>query len=134
MERIVRRLFNDGKLINSQHLRQAGTARGKLSIREEHDGARHRVVKVARIVSGTGEPLGPPLFDIHLTACTGGLLSLGGFERLSAGALQDECVFGQAWVLEPAADDDLIQAETEITRMARLLSESGLNPKAYPGE
>lgn len=96
MEWIARRLYRDGKLIKSQHLRQAGTARGTLSIREEDDTVRHRVVKVARIVSGTGDSIGPPLFDVQLTACTGGLLSLGGFERLTAGAMGDECVFGQA--------------------------------------
>ncbi len=78
MEWIVRRLYRDGKLIKSQHLRQAATARGKLSILEEGDEVRRRVVKVARVVSSTGAAIGPPLFDVHLTACTGGLLSLGG--------------------------------------------------------
>jgi hypothetical protein len=37
----------------------------------------------------------------------------------------------QAWVLEPAADDDLIRAESEVTRMARVLAPNGLNPKAH---
>jgi hypothetical protein len=35
-------------------------------------------------------------------------------------------------MLEPASDEDLIKAETEITRMAALLAQHGLDPKAHP--
>jgi hypothetical protein len=74
----------------------------------------------------------PPLIDVQIAASTSGSWSLSGFERVETGALADERLFGQAWMLELASDQDLIKAETEITRMAALLAQHGLDPKAHP--
>jgi hypothetical protein len=132
MEWIIRRMFAGGRRIKSQHLVQAGLVRGVLAIREEFDADRGRHFRVARVHGGPDVPQIPPLIDVQITASTSGGWSLSGFERVETGALSDEHLFGQAWMLEPASDQDLIKAETEINRMAALLAQHGLDPKAHP--
>ena len=122
-------MFANGKRIRNQHLAQAGEVRGVLTIREEYDPERRRHVRVARVVGGQNQPI-PPLFDVQITASVSGKWSLLGFERVEAGPLADEHLFGQAWLVEPAPETDLINAETEINRMALLLVQHGVDPGA----
>lgn len=124
-------MFASGRRIRNQHLAQAGEVRGMLAIREEYDSERRRHVRVARIVGGQDKQV-PPLFDVQITASVSGKWSLLGFERVEAGPMSDEHLFGQAWLVEPAPETDLINAEAEITRMARLLVQHGVDPNVGP--
>jgi hypothetical protein len=53
----------------------------------------------------------PPLYDVSLVASNGESWTLAGYERIEAGALQHVHFVGQSWFIEPAAIQDLIQAE-----------------------
>ncbi len=96
----------------AKHVRVAATVRGRLTVAQELDGLRHRTVLVARLVcSSSVKPAVQPLYDVTLVASTGECWTLAGFERIEAGPLRHVHFVGQSWIVEPAAIQDLIDAE-----------------------
>ena len=96
----------------ARHVRVAATVRGRLTVAQEVDSLRHRTVLVARLVgSGSVKPPIHPLYDVTLVASTGECWTLAGFERVEAGPLRHVHFVGQSWIVEPAASQDLIDAE-----------------------
>src|SRR5207249_3845777 len=86
MDYFVTRLYSQGR-VTPKHVRHP--VRGQLSVCEEHDTERNRVVKIARLVvpASVGKESPPPLYDAVMLGLTGDWLSLSGFERLAAGSL-----------------------------------------------
>jgi hypothetical protein len=116
-------MFDGGRVI-PHHVRDAGTVRGTLSVRQEDDHIRHRITLVARLsLIGGGMRTVPPLFDVVLISATGDSWMLAGYERVTSGALQQEYFLGQSWVVTPAPLEDLRKAEDEWARLAKLLAE-----------
>lgn len=94
-----------------KHVRIASIVKGKLTVAQEQDSLRHRTVLVARLHTGTARSPIPPLFDVTLVASTGETWTLAGFERIEAGPMRHVHLLGQAWLIEPAAIQDLIDVE-----------------------
>lgn len=110
VEYFVQRVLDGGRVIE-KHLRVAGMVRGSLTITQEEDSVRRRTVLVARLAPlGAGRGI-PPLFDVVVVASTGETWTLSGFERLEAGPLRQLHFVAQSWIVEPAAVQDLIDAE-----------------------
>jgi hypothetical protein len=120
MEWLVTRIYDGGRKLPS-HVRGAGTVRGVVTIRQENDPTRGRMVLVARV-----QPPGalggfrqvPPLYDVAIVASTGEAFTLTGHERINAGPLQQETLLGQSWLIEPGPLEDLRKAENEWARLA----------------
>jgi hypothetical protein len=95
-----------------KHVRTAGIVRGRLTVKQEQDSLRHRTVLVARLLSsgGTNSPV-HPLYDVTLVASSGESWTLAGFERIEAGPMRHVHLVGQAWIVEPASIQDLIDVE-----------------------
>jgi hypothetical protein len=105
------------------HVRNAGTVRGVLSVKQEEDSIRHRTVLVARLSPVSGARPIPPLYDVALVSSTGDVWTLAGYERVQSGALQHEYTLGQSWLVTPAPLEDLRKAEAEWARLAQMLSD-----------
>ena len=129
MEWIIFRVCDHGRVNKDHQQVLAKGVRGVVSIREERDLARHRVVRVASLVAAGGAAVDvPPLHDVTLLASQGGLWSVAGYERLLDGPLQDERAYAQSWLLKPAQDEDLQFMEGELIRLAKLLDAHGIDP------
>jgi hypothetical protein len=123
MEWLVTRIYDGGRRMPS-HVRVAGTVRGVLTIKQEDDSQRGRMLLVARVhqpgaIAGFRQV--PPLYDVALVASTGDAWTLTGHERINAGPLQQETLLGQSWLVAPASLEDLRRAENEWQRLAQLL-------------
>lgn len=112
------RLFAGGREV-PHHIRWASKACGVLTISEENDRTRHRIVPVARL---TGGDKVPPLYDARVV-CIEGRIVITGLERVAAGPLQDEHQLGQTWWCEPVQTAELRQAELRINALAREVEE-----------
>ena len=123
---MVTRLFDSGRVM-PHHVRNSGTLRGTLTIKQEDDHIRHRTTLVARFSPQhqIGSRVVPPLYDVVLIAPTGEVWTLAGDERVTSGALQQEYFLGQSWVVTPAPLEDLRKAETHWAKLAALLSAQG---------
>jgi hypothetical protein len=125
MEWLVTRVYDSGRKMQLQ-ARNAGTVRGRLTVRQESDPTRGRMILVARVHHAgafAGFRQVPPLYDVALVASTGEALTLTGHERISAGPLQEETLLGQSWIVAPAPLEDLRRAENEWQRLAELVDE-----------
>jgi len=124
MEYMVTRLFDGGRVM-PHHVRNAGTLRGLLTIKQEEDRIRHRTTLVARFTPQhqIGSRVVPPPYDVVLIASTGEVWTLAGYERVPSGALQQEYFLGQSWIVTPATLEDLRKAEAEWERLAKLLAD-----------
>ena len=73
------RLFDGGRVM-PHHVRNAGTVRGLLTIKQEDDHVRHRTTLVARFAPQhqIGSRVVPPLYDVVLIASTGEVWTLVG--------------------------------------------------------
>jgi len=122
VEYLVTRLFDGGRVM-PHHVRNAGTLRGSLTIKQEDDHVRHRTMLVARFTPQLqiGSRVVPPLYDVVLIASTGDVWTLAGYERVTSGALQQEYFLGQSWLVTPAPLEDLRKAEAEWARLATIL-------------
>ena len=112
MEWIVIRMLRAGRPA-AAHLRHAQAVRGRVVIADEtlpHAG----MTRVARVI---GDPI-PPLLGAQLQPNEGGRWRLSGTE-LAPDASGEPARYGQVWVMEPAADDDLIKAEGRISELLR---------------
>lgn len=112
MEWIVTRLLRAGRPA-PPHTRNAEAARGLVVISDEtlpHAG----LTRVARM---PGDRI-PPLLGAQLQPTDGRRWRLSGTE-VAPDANGEPARYGQVWVMEPAADDDLIQAETRIGNLLR---------------
>ena len=109
------------------HVRNAGTLRGTLSIKQEEDRVPHRATLVARFAPQVpvGSRVIPPMYDVVLIASSGEVWTLAGYERMTSGALQQEYFLGQSWLVTPAPLEDLRKAEGEWAKLAALLSAKG---------
>ena len=111
VEYLVQKIFDVGRVM-AKHVRSASIARGRVTVAQEQDTQRHRVVLVARLLcSGSVASPFPPLYDATLVASNGESWTLAGYERIESGPLRHVHFVGQSWVIEPAAIQDLIQAE-----------------------
>jgi hypothetical protein len=123
VEWLVTRIYDGGRKLPS-HVRGAGTVRGVLTIRQENDPARGRMVLVARVQQAGalgGFRQVPPLYDVAIVASTGEAFTLTGHERINAGPLQQETLMGQSWLIEPGPMEDLRKAENEWRRLAQVV-------------
>jgi hypothetical protein len=129
MDYMVTRLFDGGRVM-PHHVRNAGTLRGTLTIKQEEDHIRHRTTLVARFSPQhqIGSRVIPPAYDVVLIASTGEVWTLAGYERVTSGALQQEYFLGQSWLVTPAPLEDLRKAEAEWAKLAALLSAKGSQP------
>ena len=123
------RLFDSGRVM-PHHVRNAGTVRGLLTIKQEEDHVRHRTTRVARFTPQhqIGSRVVPALYDVVLIASTGEVWTLAGYERVTSGALQQEYFLGQSWLVTPAPLEDLRKAEAEWARLATLLGNKNVTP------
>jgi hypothetical protein len=112
----VQILMQAGK-VAPRHIRSARTFRGVLHIRQESDPVRHRAVLVARLTAPGGQPAIPPLYDVAIVAASGPVWTLSGYERVETDTLEPQ-FFGQAWMVEPASIQDLIDAERNWSHAA----------------
>lgn len=109
------RLFSGGRAV-PPHIRWASKARGSLTLSEERDESRKRIVRVARLTGATEKV--PPLYDAEIVEI-GGWIVIVGIERLNAGPLQDEHQLGQTWWCQLVQAEDLRQAELRVLELAR---------------
>lgn len=112
----VQVLLEAGK-VSPRHIRAARTFRGSLCIAQEHDATRHRTVLVARLRTPMGSRLVPPLYDVTIVGAAGAVWTFSGYERAETDTLQPQ-FFGQAWIVEPASVQDLIDAERKWSMSA----------------
>ena len=113
---MVTRLFDGGRVM-PHHVRNSGTLRSTLTIKQEDDHIRHRTTLVARFSpKQMGSRVVPPLYDVVLIASTADVWTLAGYERVASGALQKEYFLGQSWVLTPAPLEDLRGRQKPIGR------------------
>jgi hypothetical protein len=117
MDYFVTRLYSQGRL-TPKHVRHP--VRGQLSVCEEHDAERNRMVKIARLVvpASVGKESPPPLYDAVMLGLTGDWLSLSGFERLAAGSLSDLTSWAQTWLCCPAPIEELMAAERKVNELS----------------
>ena len=140
VEYLVQKIFDGGRVM-AKHVRAANIARGRLTVAQEQDTQRHRVVLVARLLgSGSVATPFPPLYDVSLVASNGGSWTLASYERIEAGPLRHVHFVGQSWIIEPGAIQDLIQAEhkwgaasSRAHELEQQLIAQGLAPKASNG-
>lgn len=117
-----------------KHLRLAGMVRGRLAITQEEDPIRRRMVLVARLlVPGNTRGI-PPLCDVSLVASSGETWTLAGFERIEAGPLRHVHLVAQSWLVEPAVEQDLIDAERKWGEAARRVHELEQLLSSLPGQ
>lgn len=124
MEWIVTRLLRAGRPA-PPHTRNAEAVRGPVQIADEtlpHAG----MTRVARM---PGDRI-PPLLGAQLQPTEGGRWRLSGTE-LAPDANGEPARYGQVWVMEPAADDDLIRAETRVSELLRQIE--ALKAENRPG-
>ena len=65
----------------------------------------------------------PPLYNVTLAGTSSEAWVLRGFERIESGPMRRPCLLGQTWVVEPAAVQELIDAETKWGNEVRLANE-----------
>jgi hypothetical protein len=111
MDYFVLRLYSDGCRVQKQ-VRNASRVRGVLRIGTEKVGQRSALV--ARLTPHEGFKPIPALLDASLLGMSGESWMLSGFELLEIGPLRRDCLVGQAWLVEPAATQDLIDAEARL--------------------
>lgn len=109
-------MFEAGK-VAPRHIRAASTFRGVLHIGQENDPVRHRAVLVAKLTTPAGAPTLAPLYDVTIVAAAGPVWTLSGYERVQTDTFQPQ-FFGQAWIVEPATVQDLIDAERNWSHAA----------------
>lgn len=124
----------DGGRVIEKHLRLAGAVRGRLAIAQEEDAMRRRTVLVARLLVQGNTRTIPPLHDVTLVASTGETWTLAGFECIEAGPLRHVHLVAQAWLVEPATEQDLIDAERKWGAAARRVHELEQLLSALPGQ
>lgn len=113
----------DGGRRVEKHVRIASRTRGSISIRQEADSTRRRAILVARVLPTAGGRSIPALYDVVLIGTSGEAWLLSGYERIEAGPLSREHALGQTWIIEPAAVQDLIDADAKWTAAAREANE-----------
>jgi len=127
----VTRLFDGGRVM-PHHVRNAGTVRGLLTIKQEDDHVRHRTTLVARLTPQhqIGSRVVPPLYDVVLIASTGEVWTLAGYERVTSGALQQEYFLGQSWLVTPAPLEVFKKGRGRVGEARNTSGSQGLRP--YP--
>ena len=122
LEYFLVRLYDNGRP-RPKHLTVRHGLRGSLTVREEHDPERQRMVRVARfhVPSSTPQNEVPALFDVVLLRCTSEWISLSGIERIAGGTLQEPISYAQSWWLSAAPLEDLIVAERRVNELSEQL-------------
>ena len=97
-----------------------------LTIKQEDDAVRARMLLVARPPNGRDQrpSAGAASVRCRAGASTGDVWTLAGYERITAGPLQQQTLLGQSWIITPAVIADLHRAENEWQRLAQLLAQS----------